>query len=94
MENRKFTHVPEDETVTVILEQEMQLDDLYVLYRKWHGEGITGDDFIFLAEEVGEMDDAEIERRVRTSPFAEVKGNIRVERGRRFVRARFNIHKV
>ncbi|ANT64492.1 MULTISPECIES: hypothetical protein [Prosthecochloris] len=94
MENRKFTGVPEDQTVTVMLEQEMQLDDLYVLYRKWHGEGVTGDDFIFLADDVGEMDTAEIERRVRTSPFAEVTGDILVERGGRFVRARFNIHKV
>ena len=89
-----FSNVPDDASCTVIFEQEMALGDLNVLYRKWHGEEVTGDDFLMSAADMGGMEDAALENLVRSSTLVAADTALSFSRTGDFICVRFNVHSV
>ncbi|MBF0585510.1 hypothetical protein INT08_03760 [Prosthecochloris sp. N3] len=89
-----FSNVPQDSSMTVIFEQEIEIQGRKVLYRKWHGEGTTGDDFWFARESAADLDDAGITGLVHSSPLADARAEVTVFSEGNFVCARTNVHAV
>ncbi len=89
-----FSNVPEDSSCTVIFEQEMALGNMAVLYRKWHGEGVTGDDFFIHAADAASMDESSLKDIVRSSALVGADSPIIISRTGDFLCARFNVHRI
>jgi hypothetical protein len=89
-----FSNVSEDSSITVIFEQEMELDGIRVLYRKWHGEGITGDDIFFRQTDVRHLVAEELEELIRSSAVGSQWVDITIQPDGDYVRARCNVHDV
>jgi len=66
---KKFNNVPVEEDTKILFQLEVTLGEYKVLYEKWFWDGITAESIIFANEDVAELTDSEIEKKVRTSPL-------------------------
>lgn len=78
----KFKDVPVEHDTTIISQQEIKLGEYTVLHQVWFWEGITAESIIFANEDVIDLSDQEIEKKVKTSPFFKPDSSITMTRNR------------
>jgi len=67
--SKKFDSVPVDEDTIILRSQETHLGAYCVLHQIWKWESIIAESIIFLDEEVLDLEDQELEKMVKASPF-------------------------
>ena len=88
--NEKFKNLKTDADTQILFHQEMQFDDKDVVYEKWIWDGISAESIIFLSEDVKELDDAELEKEIRTSSIVKVNSSVTIARQDAFTFVNFN----
>jgi len=79
-ETGKFKNVPEDSDQETRLRLEVKLGEYDVLYEVWNWDGIQGESIIFANEDLGDMEDCEIEQLVRSTPICKDGTSITLKR--------------
>ncbi len=90
----RFNDVSQENVVTVIFEQETTLGNYEVLFQKWHANGIAGNSFIFVTDDIAELNDNELEELIRTSSFFEDTADIALRRSTRYTSVNFNMKRI
>lgn len=75
-----FKAVPVEDDTRIIFEKEMQFGDYPILYQKWCWDGILAESIIFISEAVKDLNDAQLESEIKTSPLVNVDSNITIKR--------------
>ncbi len=90
----KFDNVPVDDDTRIILQLETRLGPYDVLYQKWVWDGITAESLIFSNEDIAGIDEEDLIREVRASPWTKGDTDITVkqsESGYTFVNFNFEV---
>ena len=88
----KFKNVPVEEDTTILFQQEAHLGEYDILYQKWIWDynNISGESIVFVAEDVADLDDEEIEYEVKTSPLLRADSKITIARSAGYTFVNFN----
>ena len=73
--------MPVEGDTEVLVRTKTRLEELSVLYEKWHWEGITAESIVFAGEDVASRSDEELERLVRESPIIEQDSEVTIKGG-------------
>ena len=65
----KFKGVPVEEDTEVLFQKEDMLGIYEILYQKWFWDGITAESIIFASEDIAELEEHEIIKQVKASPY-------------------------
>jgi hypothetical protein len=76
----KFNDVPVEPDTRITSQTIVNAGDFDALHQKWTWEGIRAESLIFVAGEVGDLDDAEIEGLVRRSGLAKLDSQFTLKR--------------
>ena len=67
--SKKFDSVPVDEDTIILCNQETHLGEYDVLHQIWKWDTIIAESIIFLDEKVLDLEDQDLEKMVKSSPF-------------------------
>jgi hypothetical protein len=86
----KFSNIPVEDDTTILFQTKALLGQYQVLYQKWVWDGIEAESIIFANEDVAGIDDADIEKLVRTSPIVQTGSSITMKRLGSYTFVNFN----
>ena len=66
----KFENVTVDEGTKILVQLDTKFGDIDVRYEKWIWDGITGENLIFLSEDIAQLTENEIIDQIRKSTLS------------------------
>ncbi len=89
-----FNNVPVEEDTRILSRKNIKVDNLDALYEKWFWEGVKAESLIFIASDVSELSDAELELLVQQSTLPSTDSSFTFKRdskGFTFVNFNFTV---
>jgi len=80
VEMDKFNNVPVEEDTIIIFRKRATIGEYKVLHEMWVWDGITAESIIFATEDIVELTDKEIEKKVKMLPFVNEGPGITLKR--------------
>lgn len=91
-ETTSFSNIPIEEDTKILKRQEVNVSGKPALYEKWFWDGIYAESLIFIAKDIENMSDSELEGLVRQFTSVNEDGGFTISRKVDFVFVNFNFH--